>query len=305
MASCAPTPATNPSPEAGSKPLYGALGYDSAGVDKATKAGDDFFRFANGAWLDHTEIPADKPGVSLRLMMADRTEGWLHDMMEQAAAHTPHEPADPEGKMGAFYKSFIDEARVEQLGAKPITAELADVRTAKSRDDLAALMGRTQSDFEGTLFNFGIDVDLKDPNRYAVYVSQGGLGLPDRDYYLKPNFAEQKKKYSAYVGQLLQLMEWPDANSRARDVVDFQTKIAGASWTKAQQRDMVAVYNPMTVAELQKFTPGFAWAPFWSADRQSCPRSRGGKARVPEARVHLGAGPARDSPGATRLSHSR
>ncbi len=244
------------------KPQYGAWGYDSAGADKATKPGDDFFRYANGAWLDHTPIPPDKPAVSLRLAMTDRTEGRLHDMMEAAAAKTPHQPADLKGKVGAFYKAFMDEARVETLGAKPIASELGEVRAAKSREALAALMGRNNSDFEGTLFNFGIDVDLKDPKHYAVYVGQGGLGLPDRDYYLKPDFAAPKAKYQAYVAQLLHLIDWPDADTCANDVVAFETKVAEASWTKVQQRDPVAIYNPMTIAALQKHAPGFAWKKF-------------------------------------------
>src|SRR5690348_1991134 len=124
------------------KPQYGTWGFDAAGEDKAVKPGDDFFRFANGAWLDRTQIPADKPGVSLRLQMTDRTEARLHEMMEQAAAKVPQHPTDLEGKMGAFYKAFMDEKRVEQLGARPIAPELDAVRAAATRDALAGLMGR-------------------------------------------------------------------------------------------------------------------------------------------------------------------
>jgi putative endopeptidase len=244
------------------KPQYGAWGYDSAGIDKNTKPGDDFFRFANGSWLDKAQIPADKPAVSLRLAMTDRTEGRLHDMMEAAAKTAPHQPADLSGKMGAFYKAFMDEGRVESLGAKPLDPLLADVRAAKSREALAALMGRTNADFEGSLFNLFIDVDLKDPKKYALYLSQSGLGLPDRDYYLDKSFAAPKAKYEAYVAQLLHFVSWPDADARAKDVVAFETRVAEASWTKAQQRDPVAVYNPMAVGALQKFAPGFAWKPF-------------------------------------------
>lgn len=244
------------------KPQYGAWGYDAAGADKTTEPGNDFFRFANGTWLDRTPIPPDKPAISFRLLMTDRTEARLHDMMEQAAAKAPHEPADLEGKIGAFYKAFLDEARVEQLGAKPIAPDLAQVRAAISRDELAALMGRNASDFEGTLFNFSIDVDLKDPKHYALYLGQGGLGLPDRDYYLKSDFAAQKAKYQAYVAQLLDLVDWPDADARAKDVVDLETRIADASWTKAQQRDPIAAYNPMSIAGLQKHAPGFGWKAF-------------------------------------------
>ena len=244
---------------AADKPQYGAWGYDSAGADLKTKPGDDFFRYANGTWLDNTQIPGDKPAVSLRLAMTDRTEGRLHEIMEAAASKPP---TDLEGKVGAFYHAFMDEARVDALGAKPLDPLLSDVRAAKSREQLAALMGRGNADLEGSLFNFFIDVDLKDPKRYAVYVSQGGLGLPDRDYYLKPDFAAQKTKYEAYVAQLLHLANWPDADSRAKDVVAFETRIADASWTKAQQRDPVATYNPMTVDALTTLAPGFAWKDF-------------------------------------------
>ncbi|HEY2033246.1 MAG TPA: M13 family metallopeptidase [Rhizomicrobium sp.] len=247
---------------AAGKPIYGVWGLDTAGMDKTVKPGDDFFRYANGTWLDSHTIPADKPAVSLRLEMTDRTEGRLHDMLEASAAKTPHQPTDLEGKAGAFYKAFMDEARIEQLGAKPIAPELDAIHTAKTREALAALMGKNNADFYGTLFNFGIDVDLKDPKRYAIYLSQSGLGLPDRDYYLQKDFAPAKAKYQAYVAQLLHLVGWKDADARAKDVVDFETKVADASWTKVQERDLDAVYNPVNTADLDKFAPGFNWEPF-------------------------------------------
>ena len=244
------------------KPQYGAWGFDLAGADTATKPGDNFFRFANGTWIDKTQIPPDKPAYSLRLAMTDLTEQRLHEMMEAFAAKAKGDPATLEDKVGAFYHSFMDEAHVEQLGAKAIEQELTDIKNAKSRDELAALMGRTTTDFEQSLFNYGIDVDLKDPNHYAFYIGQGGLGLPDRDYYLKPDFATQKTAYQNYVATLLRLVNWPEPDARAKDVVDFETSVADASWTKAQQRDPIATYNPMTVDELEKFAPGFAWKQF-------------------------------------------
>lgn len=244
------------------KPQYGKWGYDAAGADKATKPGDDFFRYANGAWLDKTEIPADKPAYSLRLAMTDMVDKRVHDLMEELGAKAEAQPTTTEGKIGAFYKSFMDDARVESLGAAPLKPLLDEVRAAKSRDAIAALMGRNNSDVEGSLFYFGIYVDLKDPNKYAFYVGQGGLGLPDRDYYLEKSFATQKAKYETYAATLLNLIGWPNAAARAKDIVALETKIAEASWTKVQQRDPVATYNPMTVAELKKFAPGFAWDGF-------------------------------------------
>jgi putative endopeptidase len=118
------------------------------------------------------------------------------------------------------------------------------------------------TDFEFSLFTPVIDVDLKDPNKYAFYFTQAGIGLPDRDYYLKPDFAAQKAAYQNYVTTILKLLNWPEPDKSAKDIVDFETKIADASWTKAQQRDLNAIYNPMSVSELNKFAPGFAWEKF-------------------------------------------
>ena len=190
------------------KPQYGSWGFDQAGADMSVRPGDNFFRYANGTWLDRTPIPADKPAVSLRLAMTDLTEQRLHAIMESAATHATDQPATLQDKVGAFYRSFMDDARIEALGAKPIAPQLDAVRQAATRDALAALMGRTNVDFEGSLFNVGIDVDLKDPKRYAVYIGQGGLGLPDRDYYLKLEFAKQKAAYQAYVTTLFGYRVW-------------------------------------------------------------------------------------------------
>ncbi|MGB8804034.1 MAG: hypothetical protein WCC93_03835, partial [Chthoniobacterales bacterium] len=248
---------------------YGAWGFDLSGADTSAKAGDNFFRYANGAWIDRTSIPPDKPAYSLRLAMTDLTEQRLKDMLETAGAQAA-DKSEPDGrnlstleeKAGAFYRSFMDETRVEQLGAKAIDPELNDLKNAKTRDDFAALMGRTTTDFEFSLFNPGIDVDLKDPNKYAFYLTQAGIGLPDRDYYLKPDFTAKKTAYQNYVATILRLLNWPEPNKNAKDIVEFETKIAEASWTKAQQRDLNAIYNPMSVQELKKFAPGFAWEKF-------------------------------------------
>jgi putative endopeptidase len=246
----------------GGKPQYGAWGFDTEGADMKTKPGDDFFRYANGAWLDRVQIPADKPAYSLRLAMTDLTEQRLHDLMEATATKAEAKPTTVEGKVGAFYKSFMDEARIEKEGASGLKAILAEIQSAKTRDALAALMGRQNSDFHGGIFGVFVDVDIKEPKKYAVYLGQAGLGLPDRDYYLKPDFAEKKQKYQAYAAQLLHLLDWPEADKRAAEVVDFETKIADASWTKTQQRDPIATYNAMTVAELETLAPKFAWRKF-------------------------------------------
>jgi putative endopeptidase len=247
------------------KPQYGDWGFDLAGANQAIRPGDDFFRYANGSWIDRTEIPADKPAYSLRLAMTDKTEQRLHALMETAAQQAGHQPDTLEGKVGAFYKSYMDEARIDAAGATAIAPQLAAVRNAKTRATLAGLMGRDNSDFEATLFNFGIDVDLKDPKHYAVYMGQGGLGLPDRDYYLKTDFAAQKSAYQTHVATLLKLVGWSKPETAAKAVLDFETNIARVSWSKTEQRDPIATYNPMSIAELQKLAPGFAWSDFLRA----------------------------------------
>jgi putative endopeptidase len=238
---------------------YGAWGFDATGEDRSVKPGDDFFRFTNGGWLDRTPIPADKNIFGLRALMTDLTEARLHALMEAAASRAGHEPVSREGKVGAFYKAFQDEARVERLGAEPLKPELDAIRMADTRDALAGLMGHGQDDFYGSLFGVSVSVDRKDPSRYSVYLAQAGLGLPDRDYYSNPTLASQKAQYQIYVASLLRLAAWPEPETRAREIVELETRIAEASWTRADRRDRDKIYNPMTVAELQTFAPGFAW----------------------------------------------
>ena len=137
---------------------YGTWGFDLSGADTSTKPGDNFFRYANGTWIDRTSIPLDKPAYSLRLAMTDLIEQRLKDMLETAGTQAA-DKSEPDGrnlstlteKAGAFYRSFMDETRVEQLGAKAIGPELNDLKNAKTRDDFAALMGRTTTDFEFSL----------------------------------------------------------------------------------------------------------------------------------------------------------
>ena len=241
------------------KPQYGDFGFDQAGQDLSTKPGDDFFRFANGAWMDKAVIADDKPSITLRLLAANQTEERIHAILEDAGAHAAHQPSTVEGKVGAFYRAFMDETRIEQLGVRPLKPLLDNIRAAKTHTALAALMGRNSFDFGGAIFTLSPDVDIKDPKHYALYAGQGGLTLPDRDYYLKPDFAMQKSAFEFYVASILEQLAWSDPSFDAKAIVDFETKIAAASWTKAQQRDPIATYNKVSIADLAKLAPGFDW----------------------------------------------
>jgi putative endopeptidase len=258
--------------DAVAKPQFGPWGFDLAGARLDANPGDDFFNYANGGWIERTQIPSDKAVYSLRAAMSDLTEARLHDLMEQAAAQ-PRTPATLTGQMGAFYRSFMDAARVEALGARAIAPQIAAVKRAATRDQLAGLMGRSNIDFESSLFSLFIKVDLKDPTRYALHLRQSGLGMPDRDYYLEPRFAPQRAAYQRYVAQMLTQLNWEAPEASARDVLAFETAIAQHSWTKVQQRDLAASYNPMSIEELRQLAPGFGWRSFF--DNAKVPKVNG------------------------------
>jgi putative endopeptidase len=200
--------------------------------------------------------------ITRRSDMTDRIDAHLHTILDDAAKRAPLVPHDTKGKVGAFYAAFMDEASIESKGIGPIEPELSAIRRAPGRAALANLMGRSAFGFYPSPFFIVIDSDLKDTSRYAVYLWQSGLGLPDRDYYLKPDLAKQKDAYRLYAANLLKLAGWPNAAKAAAAVVEFETRLADASWTKVQQRDPTTQYNPMTPAQLVAYAPGFSWRDF-------------------------------------------
>jgi putative endopeptidase len=247
---------------ADAQPQYGAWGLDLSAMDPSVKPGDDFNRFASGAWLARTSIPADKPMASLRRAIDDVIDVRLKELLEHAAADA--QPAPLEAKVGAFYRSFMDEGRVETLGRSAIAPEMAAIEAARDHASMAALMGKGATDFYGSIFGFSVYADLKHISRYAVYVGQAGLGLPDRDFYLRSQFKAQRAAYRAYVARLLSLLGWKEPATSAAAVVAFETRIAGASWTRAEQRDLQKAYNPQVRAELERLAPSFAWNSFFA-----------------------------------------
>jgi putative endopeptidase len=242
--------------------MYPPVGLDMTAVDPTTRPGDDFFQYASGAWLARTKIPADKPFMTEAQGMRDRTEARLREIIEAAAANSARMPSTAEGKVGAFYKSFMNAQRLDELGVRPISADLASIRDSRDRAALAELMGRSVSGFFGTFVQISTDVDLKDTTRYAVYLSQAGISMPDRDYYLKDNFAHEREDFRKYAERLLTLAQWPQAKQSSAAILALETQIAQASWSKAEQRDLTKVYNPLSITELDAYAPGLSWKSF-------------------------------------------
>ena len=241
----------------------GTWGFDLAGRDLSVAPGADFFTYANGNYVKALVIPADRSRYGTFDALTVLSEERVHSLLDEAAAATA--PSGDEARVGGFYKAFMDEGRIEALDAKPLEPDLAAIRAATTRSALAALMGKANTGYFGSFFGAGISADARAPLRYAVYVTQAGLGLPDRDYYLQASFAPQKAKYEAYVAQMLKAVNWPDAQGQAKAVVALESAIAQVSWTKVEQRDPVATYNAMTPAELAALAPGFDWAAYFAA----------------------------------------
>ena len=168
---------------------FGTWGYDTGGQNKTVKPGDDFNAFANGGFLDTLAIPADRSSYGVDAILSEEAQLQLRAILEDTAA--PADAAADAAKARGLYSAFMDQARVDALGGRPLSPGLDAIRAAKTRGDLAAVMGGGALNFQASLFDVSIETDAKAPDRYAVIVSQNGLGLPDRDYYLKPGFAKQ------------------------------------------------------------------------------------------------------------------
>lgn len=242
---------------------YGTWGIDLEGMDRSVKPGDDFFRYVNGKWADTTEIPADRTSFGAFAILRDLSEVQVRALLDQWAAEKNLKPGSDEAKIAAVYRTFLDEKKAEKLDAKPIRAHLAAAKKAKSHADIARLMAQGHASFGRSLVSAAVFDDARNPERYALYLAQSGLGLPDREFYLQEKFKSQKDRYQQYVTDMLRLIGWAEPEKHAAAIVAFETKIAEAHWTRAESRDRDKTYNPTTVAELEKNAPGLPWAVFF------------------------------------------
>jgi len=238
-------------------PRYGTWGFDLSGMDTSVRPGDDFYKFANGAWDARTVIPSDRTRYGNFDKLAELSEARTKALIEAAAADKA--ATGDKAKIGAAYRAFMDEAAIEKLDAAPIKPWLAGVRRVKTKDEFTALMGKSSTTPYAALIGLGVSTDAKSPNAYAVYAATGGLSLPDRDYYLDAKFADKKTAYLAYVEKMLTLGGWEKPAQNAKAIVDFETRLAEASWSRVERRNRDKTYNPATLAELQAQTPGYDW----------------------------------------------
>ena len=235
-------------------------------IDTSVRAQDDFYEHVNGKWLKGVEIPADQSSWGSFVELSGTTLAQTRGLIEKAAASNPAAGTDAR-RIGDYYASFMDEARLEQLGVTPLKGELARIAAIKDRSELPALLAHLGRLNVGQPFDFGIHQDNKDSTRYVADIRQGGLGLPDRDYFLATDdarMAAARTRYLAYVEKMLAMAGDGNAAASARAAVGFEQAIATLHWTQVDSRDRVKLYNKVMLADLGKLAPGFDW-PAWLA----------------------------------------
>ncbi|SEJ20595.1 endothelin-converting enzyme Metallo peptidase. MEROPS family M13 [Sphingomonas sp. OV641] len=241
-------------------PALGTFGFDMAGRDTSVPPGDDFYAYANGTWQKNTEIPADRSSYGMFHRLQDLSR-------EQTRTILDEQKAKAGSKSGDFYASFLDEAAVNAKGVTPVKPWMTAIKAAPTKEALAAEAGRMARRGVDSLFALFVNQDDKDPETYAVFFNQAGLGLPDRDYYLKDDakLAATRTAYQAYLAKMLTLAGEPNADARAAAVMQLEKTIAEAHWTRVDSRDADKIYNKMTFAELVARAPGYDWTSFFQA----------------------------------------
>jgi predicted metalloendopeptidase len=249
-------------------------GIDLAGMDANVRPGDDFFRYANGKWLDSTEIPADRSSWGTSGELTELTSARVADLIRRAEGAPP---ASEAGKVGAYYAAYMDETRIEALGLAPLKPILGRIAAIKDKKGLAREFGlelRADVDalnstdlYTDHLFGLWVEQDLNNPKRYAPYLMQGGLGMSDRDYYLaaSPRMEAIRTAYRAHLVNVLKLSGAPDPEARAQRIFDLETKIARVHASRDDTDNITKANNPWTRAAFASKAPGLDWDAYLTA----------------------------------------
>jgi putative endopeptidase len=243
------------------KPQYGTFGFDEAGMDRSVVPGDNFYLFANGTWAKNTPIPPDKSNYGMFTTLDDLSRERTRDLIQEQAK-------DPNSRIGGAYASFMDQAAIDAKGLAPFEPWLNQVRGIRAKKDLPALYADADRLGVNVPFNMFIGQDRKASDRYALNVLQGGIGMPDRDYYLSKDakLVETKAKYLEHLTNVLTLAGEANAAARAKAILDFETRVAQVHWTRIDSRDATKTYNKFSIAQVRRLAPGFDFPAFAKAD---------------------------------------
>ncbi len=241
------------------KPVLGTFGVALENMDKTVKPGDNFFYYVNGTWLNNTEIPADRSSYGSFSILRDRSEAQVKAIIEDLSK-TTNKAGSIEQKIGDLYAAFMDTETIEAKGLNPVKADLAAIADLNSHKAVSAMMGDPAMGVRSPIGGF-VWTDAKNPDVYIFYMTQSGLGMPNRGYYLDSDdkSVDLRGKYMDLLRAMLSASGADNVSNRAQAVMDFETKMANVHWEPAKRRNRDLTYNKMSKAELLNYAPGFDW----------------------------------------------
>ncbi|MFT4929648.1 MAG: putative endopeptidase [Phenylobacterium sp.] len=239
-------------------------GIEMANFDHSVRPQDDFYRYVDGNWLKKIKIPADQSNYSSFFQVYEQTEITLRKVVQDAAAKPNKASGSSEQKLGDLYTSFMDQQKINALGLSPLANDLNKIANLSSAAQLSAAFAYFNHMSVNTPFRWTVDNDAKMSSQYAISVSQSGLGLPDRDYYLKDTekFKKLRQDYQGYMAQVLSMAGYSGAKQAAQGIMTLETALAKSQWSRVERRDPQKAYNKLSFAELDKLLGQISWADY-------------------------------------------
>ena len=241
-------------------PRLGEFGVETQHISETVDPGDDFFTYVNEGWLETAEYPPGFSSLNGFTELYLETEARIEEIIHRSANGNPA-PGTPEYQIGTLYNDFLNTDRIEEQGLTPLQADIDGILASETHEDIARWFGRPS---QMSMFSMGVTIDPGDPTRYVISTGQAGLGLPNRDYYLREDdpFPGHREAYVDYMTGVFDRAGIDNGRERAESILALETAIAEIHWDRAQVRDRIANYNLMTVDELIAFAPGFDWRAF-------------------------------------------
>ncbi len=234
-------------------------------MDRSVRPQDNFYNYINGTWMKTAVIPADRTSDGAFYELREKSRSDVKAIIDEVAARSDLKIGSPEQKVADLYNSVVDTARLNSLGLDPIRDELAVIDNLADKSEMSRWLGRSQKTGAGGAFHLFVTIDDKDATRYIPGLWQGGLGLPDRDYYFNEDesFRSIRKAYVLHLEKMFRLAGWTNPARTAQKIMDLETEIAELHWTNVENRDSEKLYNPTNVAEMSSRSGAFDWAAFW------------------------------------------
>lgn len=260
--STVPDAITAPAPT----PELGTFGIDLSQQDRSVNPGDDFFRFANGTWLDTYELPADRNRHGMFDALGDRSDERVRTIVDDLTNQEPMR-GSIEQKISDYYLSYMNTVALNELGIAPLLPILEQLQQIASVQQLATSFGSSRINATASPISFGIGPDRRDPDTHQLSLSIGGISLPDRDYYLldTERFVQVREEFLSHISRMLGFANIEDTDAKAAAILQLETQIAERMWPRAERRNRDLTYNPITFQELLASYPEFDWTAYFNA----------------------------------------